>query len=457
MTLSTQEAREHARRRKELMRRIGTNAVAIVPASSEVVRARDTHYRFRQNSDFQYLTGFPEPDAIAVLAPGRKGGEFVLFTRPRDKDSEIWHGRRAGPEGAVERYGADQAYNLDELDRELPKLLLGREAVHYTLGEYPELDARIAGVVRYLREVSRRGGAAPTSFVALETTLHEMRLLKSRAEIALMKKAADVSARAHCRAMQMARPGRFEWQVMAEIQIEFERENMQPGYGSIVGGGDNACILHYTENNMVLRDGDLLLIDAGGELQGYTADITRTFPINGKFSAAQKAVYEVVLEANKLAIKTLKVGASVGRPHEVAVRVLTEGLVELGLLKGKVDDLIAQEKYRQFYMHGTGHWLGRDVHDVGEYLSLAEDPFEQPDGCGGTVVKRPSRVLCPGMVVTLEPGLYVRPAPGVPECYWNTGIRIEDDAVVTDGASGCELISRDVPVDPGEIEAWMRG
>jgi Xaa-Pro aminopeptidase len=437
MTLTAQEAREHARRRKELMRRIGSDAVAIIPASSEVVRARDTHFRFRQNSDFQYLSGFPEPDAIAVLAPGRKDGEFVLFTRPRDKDSEIWHGRRAGPEGAIANYGADQAFNLDQLEAELPKLLMGREVLHYTLGEYTELDGKITGIVRYLREVSRRGAAAPTTIVALETTLHEMRLLKSKAEIALMKKAADVSARAPVGAMQMARPGRFEWQVMAEIQSEFERENMQPGYGSIVGGGDNACILHYTENNMALRDGDLLLIDAGGEFQGYTADITRTFPINGKFSPAQKAVYEVVLEANKVAIKTLKAGTSAGKPHEVATRILTEGMVELGLLKGKVDELIEQGKHRQFYMHGTGHWLGMDVHDVGRYkLAGKYRKFE------------------PGMIMTVEPGLYIAPGtPDIDENFWGIGIRIEDDVLVTDGAP--EVLTGGVPKAVKEIESLI--
>ena len=437
MTLSTQDAREHARRRKELMRRIGSDAVAIIPSAFEVVRARDTHYRFRQNSDFQYLTGFPEPESIAVLVPGRKGGEFVLFVRRRDKEREIWDGRRAGPEGAVERYGADEAYNIDELEDELPRLLAGRETVHYTLGEYTELDAEIAGVMRHLREVSRRGATAPTTIVALETTLHEMRLLKSKAEIALMKKAADVSARAHVRAMQATRPGRFEWQVMAEIHSEFEVADMQPGYGSIVGGGDNACILHYTENNMVLRDGDLLLIDAGGEYRGYTADITRTFPVNGKFSAAQQAVYEIVLEANKQTIKTLKAGTSAGKPHEVATRILTEGLVELGLLKGDVKTLIAEGRQRQFYMHGTGHWLGMDVHDVGRYrLGGKYRPFE------------------PGMIMTVEPGLYIAPgSEGVDEKYWGIGIRVEDDVLVTE--DGPEVLTTGVPKEIKDIEALM--
>ncbi len=439
MTLSTQDAREHARRRKELMRRIGSDAVAIIPSSHEVVRARDTHYRFRQNSDFQYLTGFPEPESIAVLAPGRKGGEFVLFVRRRDKEREIWDGRRAGPEGAVERYGADQAFNIDELETQLPKLLAGRETVHYTLGEFAEIDTKITSVTRYLREVSRRGASAPTTITALETTLHEMRLLKSKAEIALMKKAADVSARAHVRAMKATAPGRYEWQVMAEIHSEFEVEDMQPGYGSIVGGGDNACILHYTENNMRLNDGDLLLIDAGGEYRGYTADITRTFPVNGRFSDAQKAVYDVVLEANKQAIKTLKAGASAGKPHEVATRILTEGMVELGLLKGDVKTLIAEEKHRQFYMHGTGHWLGMDVHDVGRYK------------LGGKF-----RAFEPGMIMTVEPGLYIAPgSEGVDEKFWGIGIRVEDDVLVTE--NGPEVLTSGVPKEIREIEALMAG
>jgi Xaa-Pro aminopeptidase len=437
MTLNSQDAREHARRRKELMRRIGPTGVAIIPSAHEVVRARDTHYRFRQNSDFQYLTGFPEPESIAVLAPGRKGGEFILFVRRRDKEREIWDGRRAGPEGAVAHYGADQAFNIDALEAELPKLLMGRECVHYTLGEYPELDAKIASVTRYLREVSRRGAAAPTTIVALETTLHEMRLLKSKAEVALMKKAAAVSARAHIRAMKATQPGRYEWQVMAEIHSEFEVEDMQPGYGSIVGGGDNACILHYTENNQKLRDGDLLLIDAGGEYRGYTADITRTFPVNGKFSRAQQAVYEVVLEANQQAIKTLKVGTSAGKPHEVATRILTQGMVDLGLLQGDVKTLIAEEKHRQFYMHGTGHWLGMDVHDVGRYKLAGK-----------------YRAFEPGMIMTVEPGLYIAPGtPGVDEQYWGIGIRVEDDVLVTE--EGPEVLTSAVPKTVRDIEAVM--
>lgn len=438
MPLSAIESNEYAARRGELIERIGRDAVAIVPAAHEVVRARDTHYRFRQNSDFQYLTGFPEPDALAVLAPGRGEGAYVLFVRDRDPEREIWDGRRAGPEGAVAHHGADQAFPIGKLAEELPKLLAGRETVHYTLGEFPELDGRIASVMRHLREVSRRGAAAPTTIVALETTLHEMRLLKRPVEVALLQHAAEVSARAHLRAMRACRPGLNEWQIAAEIHAEFELAGLQPGYGSIVGGGDNACILHYIDNNAVLRNGDLLLIDAGGEYQGYTADITRTFPINGRFSDAQRSVYEVVLRANEAAIRELQPGASVGRPHEVAVRVLTEGMVELGLLKGELSTLIDQQAFRRYYMHGTGHWLGMDVHDVGRYK------------LGGKF-----REFEPGMVMTVEPGLYIGPDDGeVPAELRGIGVRIEDDVLVTE--DGPRVLTSGVPKSVADIEALMR-
>ena len=431
------QRKELAARRSELMRRIGKNGVAIVPAAHEVIRARDTHYRFRQNSDFAYLTGFPEPEAIAVFAPGRGDGEFVLFVRPKDKVRETWDGRRFGAAGARRAFDADQAYDLDEFETRLPSLLSGREVLHYTLGEFPEMDARVARLVRHLREVSRRGAAAPTTIVALETTLHEMRLFKRPAEIELMRKAAQVSAAAHVRAMRAARPGKYEWQIAAEIHSEFDAHDMQPGYGSIVGGGENACILHYVENEARLRDGDLLLIDAGGELAGYTADITRTFPVNGRFSPEQKAVYEVVLAAQKAALRQMKPGVSSGRPHEAATRTLTEGMVELGLLKGQPDALIKSEKHRQFYMHGTGHWLGMDVHDVGRYrVDGKPRPFE------------------PGMVMTVEPGLYIAPGtPGVNKRFWGIGIRIEDDVLIT--RDGHEILTGDVPKSVRDIEQLM--
>jgi len=433
------ELDEFAARRARLMQAMGPDGVAIIPGAREVIRARDTHYRFRQDSDFRYLTGFPEPDSIAVLAPGRPEGEYVLFVRPRDPAREIWDGYRAGPEGARTRYRADQSFAIAEFAGMLPRLLGGRARVYYTLGEHTELDPQITACVREIRELSRRGASAPAEFVALETSLHEQRLIKTAAEIKLVEHAAAVSARAHCRAMQYAKPGRYEYQLAAEIHHEFELEGMEPGYGSIVGSGANACILHYVENNAVLKDGDLVLIDAGGEYRGYTADITRCFPAGGKFSGPQKAVYEVVLAAQKAAIAELIVGNSSARPHEVATRVLTEGMVALGLLKGDVDTLIREDKQKQFFMHGTGHWLGMDVHDVGRYKVNGE-----------------ARPFAAGMIMTVEPGLYVSPGKeGVDRKFWGIGVRIEDDVLVTD--QGPRVLTGGVPKEISEIEALMRG
>jgi len=433
---------EYASRRAELMRRIGSDGVAIIPGAHEHVRARDTHHRFRQDSDFAYLTGFNEPDAVAVIAPGRKDAqgqpaEFVLFVRPRDVESEIWHGRRFGPEGATALFGAAEAFVIESLAAELPKLLSGRETVHFTLGEDPALDTKVIHVIREIRAVARRGSAAPTSITALENTLHEQRLFKRPNEIELQRTACEISVAAHVRAMRATKPGMNEWQITAEIAAEFTLNDCEPGYGTICGGGDNACILHYTENNMPLKDGELLLIDAGAEYRGYTGDITRTFPINGKFTAVQKAVYEVVLAAQKAAIATLVVGESVGKPHEVSTRVLTEGMVKLGLLTGDVDELIKADKQKQFFMHGTGHWLGMDVHDVGRYKLKGE-----------------YRRFEAGMVMTVEPGIYVAPGtPGVPSEYWGIGIRIEDDVLVT--AKGPEVLTSGVPKEIAEIEGLM--
>ena len=433
------ELDEYAARRARLMQAMGPDGVAIVPAAREVIRARDSHYRFRQDSDFRYLTGFPEPDAIAVLAPGRPEGEYLLFVRPRDPAREIWDGYRAGPEGGTQKYRADQSFNISEFAGMLASLLSGRERVYFTLGEHPQLDPQITAAVREIREVSRRGAVAPSEFVALEGTLHEQRLIKTTAELKLVQHACTVSARGHVRAMKFAKPGRFEYQLAAEIHHEFELEGMEPGYGSIVGTGANACILHYVENNAPLKDGDLVLIDAGGEHQGYTADITRCFPANGKFSGPQKAVYDVVLAAQKAATAELKPGNSSARAHEVATRVLTEGLVSLGLLKGNVDTLIKEDKQKRFFMHGTGHWLGMDVHDVGRY-KLKGEP----------------RPFAAGMVMTVEPGLYIAPgSDGIDPKFWGIGIRIEDDVLVTE--QGPRVLTGGVPKDTGEIEALMRG
>jgi len=433
------ELDEYAARRARLMQAMGPDGIAIVPAAREVIRARDSHYKFRQDSDFRYLTGFPEPEAVAVLAPGRPQGEYLLFTRPRDPTREIWDGYRAGPEGAVKQYRADQSFNVSELGGMLSQLLGGRTRVYFTLGEHPEFDPQITACVREIREVSRRGASAPVEFVALETTLHEQRLIKTDGEIKLMAHAGEVSARAHVRAMKFAKPGRYEYQLAAEIHHEFELEGMDPGYLSIVGTGANACVLHYVENNAQLKDGDLVLIDAGGEHRGYTADITRCFPANGKFSAAQKAIYEVVLAAQLAAIEELRPGNSSARPHEVATKVLTEGMVSLGLLKGDVDTLIREEQHKRFFMHGTGHWLGMDVHDVGRYKISGE-----------------SRPFAAGMVMTVEPGLYVAPGTeGVDKKYWGIGVRIEDDVLVTSGAP--RILTAGVPKKVSEIEALMRG
>lgn len=439
MALGERDRREHAARRAALLKRIGSRDVAIVPAASEVTRSRDTHFPFRQDSDFAYLTGFPEPEAIAVLAPGRKAGAFVLFVRSRNAEREIWDGRRAGPEGAVRDYGADEAFPIEEFDTRLPELLAGRDAVHYTLGEHSELDPKVTGALRHIREVSRRGGSAPTAVVALEPSLHELRLHKRPAEVRTLQAACRITAEAHVLAMQATRPGCNEWEIAAVIHNHLSSHRMVPGYGSIVGGGDNACILHYTENNRPLQDGDLLLIDAGGELDGYTADITRTFPVNGRFSPAQRALYDVVLAANLAAIKTLKPGVSVGRPHAVATRILTAGLVRLGLLEGDVDTLIRDGKHRRFYMHGTGHWLGMDVHDVGRYKVDGRD-----------------RKFAPGMVMTVEPGLYIAPdATDIDPAYRGIGIRIEDDVLVT--AEGPQVLTDGVPKTVAAIEALMAG
>jgi Xaa-Pro aminopeptidase len=338
----------------------------------------------------------------------------------------------------VQAYRADKAHVVSEFASMLPQLLGGRARIYYTLGEHPEMDPVITSCVREIREVSRRGAAAPVEFVALETTLHEQRLVKSPTEAGFMAKAGEVSARAHVRAMKFAKPGVHEYQLAAEIHHEFELEGMEPGYLSIVGTGANACVLHYVENNCALADGDLVLIDAGGEYRGYTGDITRCFPANGRFSGPQKAIYEVVLAAQLAATATLTVGTPSSRPHEVATRVLTEGMVSLGLLHGDVDTLIREEKHRRFFMHGTGHWLGMDVHDVGRYK-----------------IDNVARPFVAGMCMTVEPGLYIAPgSEGVDPRFHGIGVRIEDDVLVT--AAGPKILTAGVPKAVSEIEALMR-
>ncbi|MFD2111529.1 Xaa-Pro aminopeptidase [Thiorhodococcus fuscus] len=430
-------ASEYKRRRRALAKALGRGAVVILPAAREVVRNRDVHYPFRQDSDFAYLTGFPEPDAFAVLIPKRKDGEFVLFCRPSDPEREQWNGRRLGVEGAVAVCGADRAYPLSELDERMPELIEGCGRLYYPIGTDAGLDQQVMGWVNKVRSKVRLGAVAPNTFVAIESLLHEQRLRKSPAEQKVMRRAARISAQAHCRLMRLAAPGLGE----RDLETEFQHACAEQGarhlaYPSIVGGGINGCILHYVENDATLRDGDLVLIDAGCELEGYASDITRTFPVNGRFTRPQREVYELVLEAQCAAIAKSRPGVSWNAPHEAAVKALTKGLVRLGILSGKVGKLIEEEAYKPYYMHRTGHWLGMDVHDVGNYKS---------DGDW--------RRLEPGMVLTVEPGLYLPDTEAVPKPYRGIGIRIEDDVLITE--DGNEILTADVPKDPDEIEALM--
>jgi Xaa-Pro aminopeptidase len=403
------------------------------------VRNRDAHYPFRQNSDFAYLTGFPEPDAVAVIAPGRKDGAYVLFCRPRDPEREQWDGRRAGIDGATGAFGADQAYPLSEIDTLMPTLIDGRARLYYPIGSDAALDARVMGWVNRVRANVRAGATAPETFVTVESVLHEMRLRKSASEIKRMRRAAEISAAAHRRLMEICEPGMNE----ALLEAEFRHLCAVSGardqaYSPIVGGGANACILHYIENRAPLCDGDLVLIDAGCELEGYASDITRTFPVNGRFSAPQRELYELVLEAQAAAIGKAKPGNLWNEPHDEAVRVLTKGLIRLGILKGKLGKLIKDEAHKPYYMHRTGHWLGMDVHDVGSYKQQGA-----------------WRVLEPGMVLTVEPGLYLADSDAIPAPYRHIGIRIEDDVLVTE--TGNEILSVAAPKDPDAIESLMAG
>ncbi|HMC14983.1 MAG TPA: aminopeptidase P N-terminal domain-containing protein [Albitalea sp.] len=453
------------RRRAELaaaMARHG-GGIAIVPTAPERQRNSDNDFPFRYDSHFHYLTGFGEPEAWLVLA---SDGRSTLFCRPRDAQREIWDGRRLGHEAAPAALGVDAAHSLAELDTVLPKLLANQSVVWFPFGIHAGLAAKVEGWLAAVRAHERHGLECPSTQRDLNLLLDEMRLVKDAGELATMRRAAAISASAHVRAMRFC-AGRFragaagipEYEIEAELLHEFRRHGAQsPAYGSIVAAGENACVLHYAPADTPLEPGELCLIDAGCELDGYASDITRTFPADGRFTPAQRELYTIVLAAQNAAIAATRPGARHRDAHGAAVRVLSEGMLAIGLLDknkiGDVEAVIESAAYRQFYMHGTGHWLGRDVHDVGEYLSLGEAPRELPDGMGGKVVKKPSRILQPGMVVTIEPGLYVRPAEGVPERFWNLGIRIEDDAIVTPG--GCELISRGAPVEPDEIEALMR-
>ncbi len=429
--------KEFAKRRKNLMRMIGNDAIAIIPASTVKVRNRDVEFEYRQDSDFMYLTGFIEPEAVAVLVPGRSQAQFILFCRERDMEMETWNGRRAGQQGAIDLYGVDDAFPVGDIDEILPGILEQRERVFYTMGVNAEFDHRVIGWVNQIREKGRGGSHTPHEFIALEHLLHELRLFKSGVEISNMKKAAKAAVAGHRRAMKVCQPGMYEYQVEAELLYEFKKAGCDTAYPSIVGGGENGCILHYTDNKDVLNDGDLLLIDAGAEYQGYASDITRTFPVNGVFSEPQLELYNLVLAAQLAAIDAVQPGNHWNDPHDAAVKVLTKGMVKLGLLQGRPAQLIKDGEYRRFYMHRTGHWLGLDVHDVGDYK--IEDQW---------------RLFEPGMVLTVEPGIYI-PAKsrGVPKRYWDIGIRIEDDVRVT--RTGNEVLTQALVKEADAIEAFM--
>jgi len=432
----------YRRRRLSLIERMsrGGGGIALIPTAPEQPRNRDTHFPYRADSYFQYLTGFTEPEAVLVLVAGRGDAapQSILFCREKNLEREIWDGFRHGPDGARALFGFDAAHAIGELDAKLVELLADQPALWFSIGHDAGWDGRIAVALNKVRAESRSGKRAPAAIRDVRAELDAMRLVKDGAELAIMRRAAEISTGAHVRAMRFVRPGRFEYEVEAELLHEFRRQGCEyPAYTSIVAGGANACVLHYVGNDQVLKDGDLLLIDAGGELDGYASDITRCFPVNGRFSGPQTDVYDLVLDAQTAAIAAVRPGATFVDPHEAALKVLAQGMIDLKLLPGSLDAVIESESYKRFFMHRTSHWLGKDVHDAGEYK---EGEHWAP--------------LAPGMVLTIEPGCYIRPADDVPEAFWNIGVRIEDDAVVT--ASGCEIITAAAPKKIADIEALMR-
>jgi len=438
----------HADRRARVLAQMQPGAVAVLGTAPEVMRNGDSPYPYRHDSYFYYLSGFAEPDSVIVLvaALDARPARAILFCRAKDPDHEIWDGFRYGPDAARTAFGFDEAYPVDELDHRMVGILSNAPALYYAPGHSATLDVQVASWLKSVRALGRTGVTAPATTHHLLVLLDEMRLLKDAHEVDLMARAGAISAAAHARAMRATRPGMVEYEIEAELLHEFRRNGAQaPAYSSIVASGPNACVLHYIANDRRILDGELVLIDAGCEIDGYAGDITRTYPANGRFTAPQRTLYELVLRAQAAALAAVRPGQPYSGIHEAAVRVLTEGMLDLGLLDqrkvGSVDDAIDTRAFAQFYMHGTGHWLGMDVHDVGVYRDLA-----LPD--------KPSRALRPGMALTVEPGIYVRPADGVPEEYWNIGIRIEDDVVVT--GTGARILTDGVPKDVAEIEAWMK-
>jgi Xaa-Pro aminopeptidase len=425
----------YARRRASLLAQMQCG-IAIVPTAPERLRNRDSAYLYRFDSYFYYLCGFQEPESVLVLIAGEKP-QSILFCREKNLEREIWDGFRYGPDAARETFGVDAAYPIAQLEERLPALMANQPVLHYAAGADPDWDARIMGWLNQVRAQSRVGISAPQNICDIRSALDEMRLIKDENELDLMRRAAGISAKAHERAMRATRPGRMEYEIEAELLYEFRRHGAQfPAYWPIVAGGANACVLHYSDNSARLEDGALLLIDAGCELDGYASDITRTFPVSGKFSGAQKDVYELVLGAQAAAIAATGPGVPWDTPHEAAVRVLAQGMIDFGLCQGSLDKVIEAGDYKRFYMHRTGHWLGLDVHDAGEYKRDAK-----------------WRALVPGMTLTVEPGCYIRAAEDVPKAYWNVGVRIEDDVLVTIG--GCEVITAETPKSITAIEALV--
>jgi Xaa-Pro aminopeptidase len=428
---------EYARRRKQLMRMAGDDAILILPTAPARIRSNDTHYSYRQDSDFWYLTGFEEPEGVLVLVPGRQHGEALLFCRERDPARELWDGPRAGTEGAVDSFGFDDAYPIADLDDILPGLLEGRTRVYYHFGRDTEFDLKLIGWVNRVRAQVKQGAQPPHEFLELGHYLHELRLFKSRDELRLMRRAAQIAAGGHVAAMRAVRPGMYEYEIEATILHHFRSNDAQHAYESIVGAGANACVLHYIANRAQMKDGELLLIDAGAEYRNYASDITRTFPVNGRYSKEQRAIYQLVLDAQHAALAHAKTGSAWIAGHDAAVATLTEGLLKLGLLKGTLEKNLESGDYKRFYMHKTGHWLGLDVHDVGEYR------------LGGAF-----RELEPGMVFTIEPGLYIAPgAKGVAAKWQGIGVRIEDDVLIT--KAGHEVLTDGVPKEVDEVEALL--
>lgn len=429
--------REYGQRRRELMALMEEKSIAILPSANIVTRNSDIDYPFRQNSDFHYLSGFDEPDAVLVLVPGREHGESILFCRERDPQMEQWHGKITGPERAMQLYGIDDAFPISDIDDILPGMIEGRTKLYYAMGSHAEFDSRVIGWVNSISSNKQSGTKPPGEFVQLDQYLHELRLFKSKAEIEVMRYAAEITEKAHKRLLETVRPGQQEYLLEAELLHTFNLGGARsPAYPSIVGSGNNGCILHYISNDDQIKKGDLVLVDAGCEYEFYAADVTRTFPATGKFSNVQKSLYNIVLDAQLAAIETIVPGNHWDQPHQAAVRVITEGLVSLGLLVGDVDELIEVEAYKTYYMHKTGHWLGLDVHDVGEYQ-----------------VHETWRVFEPGMVMTVEPGIYIDESLDVPAKFKGIGIRIEDNVLVT--KDGHEVLTRGIPKTVDEIETYM--